>query len=179
MDPDARAYRRLIRRLADGAMNQRVRNGQPAHAAILLETMFRKAKADVRIYTGELSLPTYAEPDMIEEASAFLKRDDTCLRILLATPANQAWVQNHPFFAPILRNGQLPENMEVRCATGVYATPTAKHFAVMDDRAFRFERDHSGTKAIANFNEPGTAAKLIEAFDHEFGRARPIDAPSP
>jgi hypothetical protein len=66
-------------------------------------------------------------------------------------------------------------SVEIRCAAGSYAVKdSAKHFAVMDGEAFRFEIRHcedketaslSTCEAVANFNEPKIARHLRNVFE--------------
>lgn len=168
---DARAYAEVIERLARQKVNQRISNSVPIHAAILLETMFRHAKDEVRIYTGELAPATYGHPALVREAKRFISRPGTCLKILLQRRQSEEWIEQHLFTRHLLDTPSGFGVFEVRNAEGVYATDKAKHFSVMDATGFRFELSHDDTKAVANFNEPHVAQELSAAFDKAFEMA--------
>lgn len=165
-DQATQEYRAMIERLSSERTNQRIPNGKPMHASILLEAMFRTGRDEVRIFTGELAPETYARPELINAARRFLQKPGRRLRVLLQKKKPLSWVNDVPLLR-VLKDG-CGDSFEVRCATGAYASDAAHHFAVMDSRAYRFEHDHSGTKAIANFNEPAVAASLVAAFDAAF-----------
>jgi hypothetical protein len=171
---DTRAYRRLIRDLARMRLNARVSNGFPEHAAILFEAMFRHAKDEVRIFTGSLSTNVYGQKPLVRAAERFLQRPGTSLKVLFEEPADCDALQEHPLLVAL--NDEAAGALELRQAVGSYAVKGAKHFAVMDDCGFRFEHDHDATQAIANFNEPDVARKLLGAFDSAFEMGIPIHA---
>jgi hypothetical protein len=172
-ETDTRDYRRLIQKLATNQLNQRIPNGMPAHAAILFETMFQTAKEDVRIFTGDLNPKAYASPELGKAANAFVAAPRHRLHILLQHPQDASWLTRQALVECLLSNGRLPENFQVRCATGPYAT-SARHFAVMDQCGYRYETNHDECKAFANFNEPEVATMLAASFDVAFAAAKPL-----
>jgi hypothetical protein len=167
LTPDAAEYRKIIQFLASGSVNQRIQNGKPVHAAILLEAMFSKARSEMRIFTGELSPQTYDYPELITAAKQFLKRQGGRLRILIQRASELEAIKDRPLVSALLSEGPR-SNFQLSFARGAYSADNAKHFAVMDDVGYRFETDHKNTRATANFNEPRFAADLISAFDRAF-----------
>ena len=89
---DASDYRRLIESLAKGQVNQRIPNSLPLHASILLETMFRFAREDIRIFSGALAAPVYDQSELIDSVGRFLSRPGTRLRILLQQRQERSWI---------------------------------------------------------------------------------------
>jgi hypothetical protein len=177
LSPDAIGYRKTIQALASGDVNQRIPNGEPAHAAVLLEAMFRKAKADVRIFSRALATNTFGNVELIDAADRFLARRGTRLRVLLEKPMDPVAMDRHPFISSVrdvaAKTTGLCGAFELRFARGTYATETAKHMAIMDDVGFRLETNHENTQAVANFNEPGVALELAAAFDRAFSMGVP------
>jgi hypothetical protein len=165
---DALEYRQLIERLARGGVNQRITNGWPEHASILLESMFKHARSNVRIYSGSLRQDTYDQDELVGEAKRFLAKGGRLSILLQKVTADLA---DHKFVQAA--RSAAPGTLQIKAASGVYATDKAKHFAVMDDCGYRFEIDHAATKAVANFNEPAVACELISAFDRAFALAAP------
>ncbi len=163
---DIQEYRQVIERLAAEGVSQRISNGIPVHASILLETMFKHADSEMRIYSGELSPKTYDRDELILAARRFLGRPGRRLRVLLQKGATD--LKDRKFIRAISDLGASCGTLEVRSARGVYETDAAKHFAVMDERGYRFEIDHAETRAVANFNEPVIAQELVSAFDRAF-----------
>ena len=170
-------YREIIEKFARQRLNQRVPNGLPQHAAILIETMFKNAAAEMRIFTGELNKRVFGEPQAIEAALKFLSKPYAMLRILLQKDLSREEVLELPLVKSLNKLNDLHGRVEIVSASGTYATDEAKHFAVMDNDGYRFEFDHENCKAVANFNDPVTAKELIEAFDSAFSLARKENNP--
>jgi len=161
-------YREIIERFARERVNQRVPNGLPQHASVLMETMFRNATAEMRIYSGELHDGVFGSPAMISSVESFLSKPYASMKILLQKQKDGSWLNSHALVQAIKQLKEPHGRAEIRCAQGVYATDSANHFAVMDNDAYRFELDHNATKAVANFNEPRVAKDLLTAFDRAF-----------
>jgi hypothetical protein len=172
-------YRELVEKLVKNNSETRISNGQSAHAAILIENMFRHANSDIRIYSGDLNNEVYNGKTVIQAAIKFLKKSGTSLKILLQNKRDAQWFNSHELIKAIAeQKAELMGSFDIRIAEGVYATNEAHHFAVMDDKGFRYEIDHANCKAIASFNEPGSAKKMVEVFDFVFEKQSdntPID----
>jgi len=158
-------YRELVEKLVRNNSATRISNGQSAHAAILIETMFKNACSEVRIYSGELNNDVYCGDGVIHSAIEFLKKAGSSLRILLQKDHESS---SHKLLNAIESNDDLLGDYEVRVAVGTYATDDADHFAIMDEKGFRYEIDHDKCNAIASFNEPETAQKMATIFDFVF-----------
>ncbi|OGT89435.1 MAG: hypothetical protein A2286_06105 [Gammaproteobacteria bacterium RIFOXYA12_FULL_61_12] len=164
-------YERLIERLAAERTKQRVPNGLPEHAAVLLKTMFTYANSEIRVYSGDLSEIVFGNPPLLEAVSSFISRANSKLRILLQNAKDDAWLDSHPLtvrMRKLAQSGVIHGSFDIRNASGSYADADAHHFTVMDQDGYRFELEHEHTKAIANFNEPKVARNLIKAFDEAF-----------
>jgi len=163
-------YRELIRRFANSRTNSRIPNGLPQHASILVETMLFNATAEMRIYTKELNESVYGAPEVQAALRKFLSKPYSSLKILLQDHRDQSWVSKHPMLqiCEDFRHKFGHGAVMVKTAVGSYSRG-ANHFTVMDNDGYRFETDHENCKAIANFNEPETAKKLIQVFDMAFG----------
>lgn len=161
-------YRAIIERFAHERINQRVSNGMAVHAAVLLETMFKHAAAEMRIYTGELHQDVFGQSGIVDAAKGFLSKPYARLRILIQKKHDLAWVHGHPLLKAINDMAAPHGDLEVRFASGVYASDQANHFAVMDNDGYRFELQHENCQAVANFNEPRVAKNLLSVFDQAF-----------
>lgn len=162
-------YRELIKKFASCRTNTRIQNGLPQHASILVETMLNTATAEMRIYTKELNESVYGALEVQAALRKFLSKPYSCLKILLQDGQDQSWVSKHPLLqiCEDFRHKSGHGAVMVKAAVGSYSRG-ANHFTVMDNDGYRFETDHENCKAIANFNEPETAKKLIEVFDMAF-----------
>lgn len=169
-------YRKIIQRLASDQVNERIPNGAPQHASILIETMFNHAVAEMRIFSKALTNDVYATDEIVDAAKAFFSKSYARLFILLQKkPTSEIeWIKEHKLLLA-LREIDNPKsdyrNIQIRYAKGSYTEDDANHFAVMDNDAFRYELDHNNRTAVANFNEPETAKSFIKAFDRAFDLA--------
>lgn len=161
-------YRTIIEKFARERVNQRVSNGMAVHASVLLETMFKHATAEMRIFTGELNHVVFAQDSLIAAAKQFLMKPYASLRILVQKDQGIEWAQKHPLVSSLSEMNAPHGHYELRFASGSYALDTANHFAVMDNDGYRFELDHGDCRAVANFNEPRVAIDLMKAFDKAF-----------
>lgn len=153
-------YRDLIHHLARHKINSRIANGKAEHAAALFEGMFRTAENEVCIFTRNLEPRVFDQPRVAKAAWWYMQNPAAKLNILVQDQSGLATRE-------IVKLARLPRRkgiVQIRLAAGSYRQNDAKHFAVMDGRAFRFEFDHENCSAIANFNEPGVASELQTAF---------------
>lgn len=170
---DILEYRTIIERFARDRIDARVPNGLPQHASILIETMFRSATAEIRIFSRELDEKVFGSSEIKNAVIKFISNKPYAnLKILLQKNHDEKWINNHFLVNAIKQIDGLHGRVEIRNAAGSYAKDDTNHFAVMDNDGFRFELDHDNCKAVANFNEPKTAKKLITAFDEAFKISR-------
>lgn len=165
--PSHEDYRRLIERYAASSVDKRVSNGLSAHAAILIETMFKTASSEMRIFSRDLNEEVFCSNEMIQAIVTFVAKPYSTLKILLEKKPDDGWSNSHSLLQS-LRKLDVHGTVEVMPAVGNYAAGKAEHFAVMDDDGYRFEFDHDNCQAVANFNESMVAKKLISAFDQAF-----------
>lgn len=168
-------YKKIITRLAEEHIDARIPNGLPQHASILIEAMFLNASEEIRVFTKNLSDDVFGVPDVVSAVKKFLSKPCAKLKILLQQPSDLNNLSTHPLldaFFNIRDKEMLHGTVEIRNATGSYTKDEANHFTVMDNDSFRFETDHHNCKAVANFNEPKIAKKLITAFDSAFSMAK-------
>lgn len=159
------AYREIIEHFAQNHIDARISNGMVQHASALIETMLDHAKVEVRIFTGTFDRAFYGKTKIVEAAQRFLSRPYARLRILIQKGAAPAELKAHPMVRAIQSMQGVHGEIEIWAAVGSYMEEDADHFTVMDSDGFRFETHHEECKAVANFNEPKTAKKLVEAFD--------------
>ena len=158
-------YRQTIERFAAERINQNISNGLPQHAKILLETMFKNASAEMRIYTGDLNADIYGDVTVVDAIKTFLLKPYAKLVILLQNQQPTDWAEKHPLIKALSLIRGSHGSVEIRFASGNYSTDEANHFAVMDNDAFRYEHNHENCEAVANFNNSKTAKQLVSVFD--------------
>lgn len=175
MNASSEQYRELVDHLAKAKINKRFSNGLPEHAAIVLEAAFKYAQHSIRIYSGALHQAVYDQPPLINAAARFLRSSNAAsLMILLQQRVAESSLRDREFFRVLADRPRGCGDLAVGFANGVYATDEAKHFCVIDDCGYRFELNHARMEAIANFNEPEIAGKLIGVFDRVMAEAEHV-----
>lgn len=169
-------YREIIESYARDKVNARVLNGLTDHAQMLIETMFNHASSEMRIYSKNLSKEVFEKPETIAAIQDFLgSKPYARLRILLEDSVTKEWVSNHKLLKMIQGMKDTHKahgHVEIVSAVGNYASGEVEHFTVMDNDGYRYEFDHDNCKAVANFNEPTVAKKLLSVFDEAFSLAK-------
>jgi hypothetical protein len=159
---DKSEYFKLIDKCAETQETFTIPNSEPKHAIYLLKTLFKNANFAIRIFTGRLFEGVYGNEDLKEEARNFLRKDaNNSVRIAYQEPLD---ITNCAFIQTILNDEHRKGSLKVWNANEKF-NDLNNHFAVMDERAFRFETDHTNTKAIANFGDPENAKRLVDFFD--------------
>jgi len=168
-------YRTMINRLAEGKVNARIPNGMPQHASILMESMFKNATAELRIFSKDLNDKVFDGVEIQKNAILFLSKPYSSLKILLQNKKDCTWIDQHPLLKKLnkfIESSKSHGSIEIRNAVGSYAKDDVNHFAVMDNDGFRYETDHVECKAVANFYEPKISKKLVDTFDLAFSFAK-------
>lgn len=157
---EMRAYRAMVAEIARAADGRVIVNRSEAHAAVVIEHIFRSAKNEIDILTGQLYEPIYSAPGVVQAAIDFLSsRPDGKVRIISEKPINES----HPLIAALTKIR--PSGIDRRVMTEEMEKQTPFHFAVADERCFRFEPDKKSFEAYGQFGEPGLGAKLKTTFD--------------
>jgi hypothetical protein len=164
-------YFKLIDKYAKSCEDFTIANSAPKHAAYLLKTLFEKAQSTIRIFTGELFDAVYGDKDLLKQAREFLRKDkNNSIRIAYQKSLD---IENSSLIQTILSDDQKKGSLKIWDASKKFEDFN-NHFAVMDDKAFRFETDHTNIKAIANFGDPVNAKRLANIFDTISSHSSPI-----
>jgi hypothetical protein len=134
-------------------------NGQDAHAAILYETFLKFGKRELLMLVKNLSEPVFRSKEIESLMYQALCRGVKIDVICQESPKSQDTLRKFDEW----KRSKLPINYKV-CAPGNSAAQVKANFAVVDGRAYRFEKDRETTKASACMNDPDSARILREAF---------------
>ena len=176
-DDDDRAYRRLIDDALRYRANRKIPNRKPAHTVYLLIKFFSCARRNVRIYTGRLSrtvgnVRAYADPEITGSAIEFLRRDDSCLSIVIVGEPDVDPGQpigSHPLLAAISEADGIRGTVRVSRGNPRDWKELPHHFVIMDSEAVRIEFDGNSADGAAKFGDVHFAGRLARVFD-EFER---------
>lgn len=151
---DLEKYRKAVKLLFEVGSKEPISNSQPDHASILIEEFFRHATQSMRILCRRLSESVYARPELIDAACDAIKRGvDVKIIIQEDKP------QSTNFAKMIIENGGL-----LFSSTSEAVKNAQVNFAVMDQRAFRYERCHEVCEAVA-YVQSDAAPQFYSVFD--------------
>jgi len=139
------------------------------HAAIIIEQMFKNAKQQVSILSGNLNARAYDRVEVLEEATLFLAHGSHQARILLED-VDETMLKDHPFIEKLGHN----ENVEIRRVSAALRDSYSYHFLIMDDDSYRFEPKKDEPAAVAVFGNRVGAANLSRIFEIIWGTSEPI-----
>jgi len=152
-------YREVIFQLFETESKTQFSNGAPAHAAVIFEAMLQYAKESVKIFCKELLGEVFGCPRVIMALKGAIERG-VCVQVLTQHAPNKSQ------FLEILKS-EMTNGRKSRIATT--NNPKLKshkvNFAVMDEKAFRYEDDASEISAFACANNPSASKGLSEDFD--------------
>lgn len=176
-EEDDRAYYRLIDDALRYRANRKIPNRKPAHTVYLLNRFFSCARRNVRIYTGRLSrtvgnVRAYADPEITGSAIEFLRRNDSCLSIVIVGEPDVDPGQpigSHPLLAAISEAEGIRGTVRVSRGNPRDWKELPHHFVIMDSEAVRIEFDGNSTDGAAKFGDAHLAGRLARIFD-EFER---------
>ena len=168
-----------------------VGNGQPAHAAYLIERFLTNAEQRVRLFSGCLrqeaqGVPLYANSHIHEAMRGFFEKNGKLMIVLEDDiDVDEGCPGSHPMIASarawVADNGKaLKDFLEIRKASkesidGLIEDDFHHHWMVMDQRVFRLETNIHTYKAAVGFGRSDVAKALAVMFDSLFDSAAPLD----
>ena len=180
-DEDAKTYFGIIDKACDTKKDALLSNGQPAHAAYIIHKFLENAEHSVRLYSGSLlrvldKVPVYENPHIINDALTFLKKPDTSLSVVLEgeidIPSSDE-SYDHPLIRAVKeakKKGKIQGHLRVCQALEEHVRTLreagfAYHWMVMDEQAYRLEKDPEKATAFVNFGNTEKATRLGSLFD--------------
>ncbi len=178
---DERRYFEIIDQACLSKKNALLSNGQPAHAVYIIHKFLKNAQQHVRLFTGRLlcaleDVPVYQNMHIIKAARTFLGKSGATLSVILekdidVPPGGQP--QDHPFIQAVAaakESGEIQGSLKVYRALEEHIKILREvnfsyHWMVMDEQAYRLEKDTEKATAFVNFGDTEKAARLSGLFD--------------
>ena len=151
-------YRDAVVHLAESKANSRFSNKGNAHAEVLVQQLFLHAEKTVRWFTGKLAADFVTSEVISTAVRTFLSKPSARLLIVAESPID---VKSLELLAPF--HNQVC--IKVLPSSSVKVASPPMHFIVTDAVGYRLETHDQNREAVANFNEPELALKLVESFD--------------
>ncbi len=150
---DVDPFRYMVRRFIAIDSPNLIENSSSAHARILLEEMFANANTSAYVYCGRISNAVWGGKGLAD-----------AVRAAIARGVDVRFIVQHPEDIP--PDSVVAEALREHGADAIHTSrefaQLGSHFAVFDDKMYRFERDDGDKKAIACVNAPDTARLLRE-----------------
>lgn len=144
-------FRYMVRRFIEMESPNLIQNSSPAHARILLEEMFANARESAYVYCGCISDTVWGGEELAAAIRAAIGRGVT-VRFIVQHPEK---IPEGSAVAAVLRQ----HGAGMIHSSALFATWNS-HFAVFDEKMYRFEKRDDDKTAIACVNGPDTARKL-------------------
>lgn len=152
-------YEAHVEKMFDRDMPTIISNKDTAHAAVLVSTLFRRAKKTVDVFCRNLQSKFYDSPAILREVVSAADRGVKIRIVSQSKPEADCLLKE-------LRDVQRCKNVEVRiCAKSHWLAGAPVNFIVMDDKAFRLETDRENHVAWACANDPTTAGLIRTQFE--------------
>lgn len=155
LDEELEVYRTVVRALIQTKKNELIYNGKSDHAAILFEQFLLNAKESVRFFCKNLSEKVFGLPHVVEALKKAIK-NEVHINILV-----QSLPDDTDFYKEIIRNPRSCTINEVPA----FGKNENYNFSLMDDCAYRYEKNNGTHEAIANMFDPDTVSGLIKGFN--------------
>ncbi len=173
-----RFYYEYIDAMLDDAVDARVSNVKPDHAAYLIRALLTHAKKHVRLFIGDLGAAEretiFESPAIAEAAKKLLSQEGSKLTIVVGEADDPAaGDEDQPLVRSILesqKEGKITGTMEIRRARQAAVDFLRSHhhyypLMVMDESAYRVETGNTVTPAYANFGDRKAAREYALLFD--------------
>jgi hypothetical protein len=169
---DEQSYREAVETLLRLRSDKTISNSMPSHAAVLFEVFLKRAQQQVRVFCRNLSNEVWGNPAVVEAAKNALQRGIN-LSILIQEDSPDSGP-----FAELLNDNRTDPHLRFYTMEGENLRNAPVNFAVMDETAFRFEKDRKECKAFAVMFSPNLASSLSRQFDAIFRETSLIKAPA-
>lgn len=149
-------YRSHVERMFDEGSSIVFTNKDRDHAAVLISTLFTKAKKEVVVLCRNLDGEFYKRA-CIEDAMQKAAARNVSIKIK---------VQEQPDSSDVVEKLQATKNVEISILDPKSDEASAPmNFIVMDGKAFRLERDRNTSSALACANDPDLSGSLMTFFN--------------
>jgi len=158
---ESELYENLVRAMIKTGDDKPVSNGKPEHAAIIYKLFFEFAVSKVLIFCKELNSSVFGDDRILMMAEKALERGVT---IRVITQGLQPQPSN--FTKWLLEKAKSGSCVSVKtCKVGSPYASLPMNFALMDEKAYRYEANNDHVKAVACMNNPRITTELANFFD--------------
>lgn len=160
IETETELYEKLVRSMLESGNPEPISNGKPEHAAVIFKLFFECAATKVFIFCKDLNNLVFGDERILAAAKKALDRG-----VLIHVITQSAEVQKSNF-SDWLSKMTTPKSLVTfkKCGDAAHWVKFPANFAVMDEKAFRYEPDNKSIKAQACMNNPKIAKELGSIF---------------
>jgi hypothetical protein len=157
------SYRDFVEtRTREDAGTQAFLSRTPLHASVIFEYLFLRSKKSMEILTGSLNPEIYGTAEVVQSAINFLSKNSGASISILCEAHIDA--QSHPLLKAIIENG-LDEKLFLFRVPKEKLSEYTYHFALGDQKHFRFQNSRDVPDAVVQFNDPQNGAMVHQLFE--------------
>lgn len=156
IQPEFNAYKLAIENLALSNNSTEFSNKGPIHASIVFGNIFKTAKKNVKIFTGNFSGQISDKPYYLENLRLLLTKNIPICVIFQHEPNDKSLTLS------LLK--EFPKNNISLWKLNSHKEILNYHFTTADSRMYRIETSPSDFEAECSFNDPATAEALEGIF---------------
>jgi len=157
-------YKKRIKHLAEGHINEMIYNTDDKHAVVVLSELIKNADDYVHIVCKNMDPLVTDKPDYCYAVESFLKKENSKEMKILLTDYDDSLKKSEIF--KILK--KYPEKVSISYfepKVKILSNGTPLNWTVADDKAIRIEIDIDNYIAIGNFYDPNLAKKYNNNFE--------------
>jgi hypothetical protein len=166
---DLSEYRTRVEHAASESDGSILYNGSAAHAQIIVETLFRRAKSTASVLSGGMNNLVYGHPDTISAVELFVQRGGK-IDAIVDGPIDGGSEEENIF----IRTFQNVDRVTIKRVNKDQLHTFEYHLFVADDDKFRFEPHKADKAAIAVFGDTALATTLLKLFRRLWTKAQPL-----
>jgi len=168
-------YDAFVNELAERRDPKVISNRSSSHALSILRNVFKYAKSEVNIFTGELDPCVYNDKVLLEYAENFVGKGGKIKVILQNEIPQERMEAPQDFYNFAVSKGEIKLADEKHPLKKI-----EKHFLVSDCMAYRLELNIEERSAVCSFNDEHHASQLNDIFNAAWASAavKPIKNPS-
>lgn len=152
-------YKADVERFFDEQSSDLITNRDKDHAAVLISTLFKRAKKEIIVFTQHFDGEFYNRPEVSSNLLSAVEKG-VSLKVLVQE-------RNHhsdELFDQISAAKNGCKAMLKTCRPKSWAAQAQLNFTVVDQKAFRLEKDRGNCEALACANDPKFATELVDLF---------------
>ena len=154
-------YKEAVEQMAIKGSEKTFNNSGPIHASIVMTSIYRNAKDNIKLYTKDLQGEIGRFLDYMTSMNDYINSNKSFQILINERPHFES-----DLFDTILNASKTIKGVELRFASPTFVKEVDSyanknsHFCIADDKMFRLEYDNYNHQALCGFNSPKVVSKF-------------------